>query len=242
MKGSARAVDPPSHSGRWALLAGMALLVLAFTACAHGHTAQAKKVSPVVLALLALAPADLGGAYAIASDQYVDDDGQPVAQPTREFERRLTVKAQQANGAAAPPATNLLITLGQKSIDEAAEFVTAASDEDVGPADVQQDLQTEVPDARDVRTALLQDFDVLGDDSAAFQISWTQGDGDAARTWHSYRVYVRSGGYLMLVALRAPSAPGGAEPEGLRKQAETLAKKQADKLQAGSTPLLAPAH
>src|SRR5579883_619232 len=94
-------------AGHWLLLAGMALLALAFVACTHGRTAQAKKVSPVVLALLALAPADLGGAYTVSSDQYVDDDGQPSAQPTHEFERRLTLKPP-AKGAA-PPASNILI-------------------------------------------------------------------------------------------------------------------------------------
>ncbi|HZQ36690.1 MAG TPA: hypothetical protein VFD32_12210, partial [Dehalococcoidia bacterium] len=115
-------------------------------------------------------------------------------------------------------------------------------DEDVGPADVQQDLQADVPDAREIHTTLLQDFDTLGDDSAAFALSWTQGSGDAARTWHSYRVYIRYGGYLALVALRAASAPGGPEPEGLRKQAEALAKAQTNKLEAGAPPLLAPPH
>lgn len=230
------------QAGRWGLLAGLAVLVLALTACSRAHPAQAKKVSPVVLALLALAPADLGGAYTVTSDQYVDDDGHPVAQPTREFERRLAVKPSLPRGATAPPASNILITLGQKTSDEASEFVAAAADEDVGPADVQEDLQSEVPDAHDVHTTLLQDFDTLGDDSAAFQLTWTQGSGDAERTWHSYRVYVRYGGYLALVALRAASAPGGAEPEGLRKQAEALAKAQTSKLQAGAPPVLAPAH
>ncbi len=240
MKGSARGIEQLSQTGRWTLLAGMSLFALVLLACTHGRAAQAKKVSPVVLALLALAPADLGGAYTVAADQYVDDDGQPVARPTREFERRLVVKAQQPNGVAPPSATNLLITLGQKTSDEASDFVTAASDQDVGPADVQEDLQTEVPDARDIRTELLQDFDTLADDTVAFRLTWTQGSGDAALTWHSYRVYVRYGGYLALVALRAPSAAGGAEPDGLRKQAEALAKKQADKLQAGAPPVLAP--
>src|SRR5690242_18715443 len=114
------------RAGRWALLAGLAALALALTACTHGRTAQAKKVSPVVLALLALAPADLGGAYSVTSDQYVDDDGHPVAQPTHEFERRLAAKPQPPKGLAAPPASNILITLGQRTTDEVAEFVTAA--------------------------------------------------------------------------------------------------------------------
>ncbi len=242
MRVSRRSDGEIVREGHWALLAGLALLMLAFTACAQGHAAQAKKVSPVVLALLALAPADLGGAYTITADQYVDDDGHPVAQPTHEFERRLALRPQPPAGAPPSPASNILITLGQKTSEEAAEFVTAADDEDVGPANVENDLQAEVPDAHDVHATLLQDFATLGDDSAAFQLSWTQGSGDAERTWHSYRVYVRYGGYLALVALRAASAPGGAEPEGLRKQAEALAKAQTSKLQAGAPPLLAPAH
>lgn len=241
MKERAQDQAAVARTGRWALLAGLALLALAFTACTHGRTAQAKKVSPVVLALLALAPADLGGAYTITSDQYVDDDGHPVAQPTHEFERRLTVRPQTPN-ASAPPASNVLITLGQRTSDEASEFVSVAADEDAGPADVQEDLRSELPDAYDIHAALLPDFDTLGDESAAFQLSWTQGNGDAARTWHSYRVYVRYGGYLALVALRAPGAPGSAEPDGLRKQIEKLAKAQTSKLQAGAPPLLAPAH
>jgi hypothetical protein len=237
-----QSTEPIAQTGRWALLAFVGLLALVLTACARGHTVQAKKVSPVVLALLALAPADLGGAYTITADQYVDDDGHPVAQPTHEFERHLALRPQPPAGAPPSPASNILITLGQKSSEEAAEFVTAAADEDVGPADVEEDLQAEVPDAHDVHATLLQDFATLGDDSAAFQLSWTQGNGDAARTWHSYRVYIRYGGYLALVALRAASAPGGAEPPGLRKQVETLAKAQASKLQAGAPPRLAPAH
>jgi hypothetical protein len=240
MKRSLPGLESLSRTGRWLLLGGALLFVSTLTACTHGRTAQARRVSPVVLALLALAPADLGGAYTVVSDQYVDDDGQPVAQPTHEFERRLAVKAQQPKVASPPPATNLLITLGQKTSDEASEFVMAASDEDVGPADVQEDLHSEVPDARDIRAELLQDFDILADDTVAFHLTWTQGSGDAQHTWHSYRVYIRSGGFLALVALRAPSAPGGAEPDGLRKQAEALAKRQAEKLQAGA-PLLAPA-
>lgn len=242
MNEAARTTDASAPACRWAVLAGLALLALVFTACTHGRTAQAKKVSPVVLALLALAPADLGGAYTVTSDQYVDDDGQPAAQPTHEFERRLAVSSRQPKGAPAPPASNVLITLGQRTSDEAAEFVSAAADEDVGPADVQQDLQTEVPEAHDIHAALLQDFDTLGDDSAAFDLSWTQGSGDGARTWHSYRIYVRYGGYLALVALRAETAPGSPEPAGLRKQAEALARAQTSKLQAGAPPLLAPAH
>src|SRR5579871_713878 len=139
MRVARRSDDCLARAGRWALLGGLVALVLAFTACAQGHTAQAKKVSPVVLALLALAPADLGGAYTITADQYVDDDGHPVAQPTHEFERRLALKAPPS-GAATAVASNILITLGQKTSEEAAEFVTAADDEDVGPANVEDDL------------------------------------------------------------------------------------------------------
>src|SRR5690348_16548431 len=104
MRARTYSVDGIEQAGRWALLAGMAALALVFVACTHGRTVQAKKVSPVVLALLALAPADLGGAYMVSSDQYVDDDGQPVAQATHEFERRLAVKAQPPKGAAPSPA------------------------------------------------------------------------------------------------------------------------------------------
>src|SRR5690242_11947389 len=120
MKMPAPAEGAITRPGRRGLLAGLGVLLLTLTACTHGSSVQAKRVSPVVLALLALAPVDLGGAYTITSDQYVDDDGHPVAQPTHEFERRLALRAQPA-ATSSTPASNILITLGQKTSEEAAE-------------------------------------------------------------------------------------------------------------------------
>jgi hypothetical protein len=218
------------------LLVGAVVLVLVLCGCTHNKTTVARVVPPLLLAQLALGPADLDGAYLIASDQYVDEDGAPVAAPTREFERRFTAPSSTSDGRQPRPAVAILITLGDKGSDQAAEFVMAADDEDVGPANLADDLHQQVPDAHDVHVELLQDFETIGDATVAFRLSWLQGASGEEQAWRAYRVYVRSGGMLALVALRAQAEPSGSEPDGLRRQVEAIARKQADRLKSLQAP------
>jgi len=212
------------------LLVGAVGAILLLCGCTHNKTPAARVVAPLLLAQLALGPADLDGDYLIASDQYVDDDGAPVPAPTREFERRFTATPASGEGRQPQPAAAILIALGDKGGDQAAEFVMAADDEDVGPANLEDDLHQQVPTAHDVHVELLQDFETVGDATAAFRLSWLQGASGDEQAWRGYRVYVRSGGMLVLIALRAQAAPSGAEPDGLRHQVEAIAHRQADRL------------
>lgn len=223
-----------SARGRPLGFAVLALLAMAAIGCARQRpkVEAAKTLPPVVLALLALGPADLDGLYTLTSEQYVDEDGALSSVPTHEFERRLAVKNPLPAGSAPPAASRLLITLGDKGTNAASEFVDATDDEDVGPANVEENVRQQLTDAYDVHAELLHDFDSVGDDTVAFRVTWRQG-ADQVR---SYWAYIRSGGFLALVALGSVLDSGGNEPEGLRRQAETLVRKQADKLKVSTEP------
>jgi hypothetical protein len=217
------------------LLFAIAFFAVALLACSSSKKLSSKKLEPVLLAQLALAPADLGAAYAVQQDRYIDDDGNTVAGPTNEFVRQIAEQQPPPAAAEAPAASNILVTLANQGDTAASEFIDAADDQDVGPPNLEDYIQQQVTGSHDVHAELVQDFPDYGDDTVANRLTWQQDVNGADETWKAYGVYVRSGGLLSLIALRAEAMPDGSEPEGLRKEAETAAKKQADKLKS-STP------
>jgi len=197
-------------------------------ACSHPATI-AKRVEPITLARLALAPADLDNAYVVQQDRYFDDDGKPAETPTHEFSRQLRRQDAVPNGVPAV-ATGIVITLGDRGVDDATDFVDAAGDADVGPANLQDYIQTQIADSHDVHAELVPGFPSYDDQTVANRLTWQQTVDGGEQVMHSYGVYIRSGGLLALVGVRAPADASGGEPEGLRKQAESAVKRQADKL------------
>jgi hypothetical protein len=194
------------------VILGLAAIgVICLTACSQKKAPARGAVRPTALARLALDVNDVNDAYSITVERYVNDDGTPVPAPSHEFERRLSASPGSVRTKDAP-ATGILVTIGDRSADEASDFLAAAEDDQVGPANLEDDVRSQTPGARDVHAELLQDFETLDDQSVAFKITWRQGTDTTRVEWHAYRVYVRSGGLLALVALRAPADASGGEP------------------------------
>ncbi|HZU75887.1 MAG TPA: hypothetical protein VFA70_03930 [Dehalococcoidia bacterium] len=207
-----------------------AAFALAVTACGHSTKKAVVALQPAVLAQLALSPLDAGDGYTVQSERYLDEQGNTASGVTDEFVRQLQLTAPPAENA--PVATHILVSLSETGVDQAAEFIDAADDPDVGPPNLEAYIQAQVAGSHDVHAELVDDFPQVGDDSVANRLTWhSDVDGDDV-TWDSYAVYVRSGGLLALVAARAADT-GHGEPDTLRHEAEELARKQADKLRAG---------
>lgn len=229
-----------SFPGRRFLLANLALASLALLACSHGKRPALKQVAPVLLAELALAPADLGDQYMVESDGYRDQDGNPVSTPSRDFARQLRSRNATPGAVSDAVATNILITLGEQGESGASEFVDVADDADVGPPNLADYIGQRFQGSHDVRAELVDDFPSYDDATVANRITWQQDVNGTDETIKAYGVYIRSGGLLALVALRAPAEANGSEPEGLRRQAETVVHKQADKLTGPLPAQIAP--
>lgn len=221
------------------LLACVAVFAALLVACSQGKKLSSSRLEPVLLAQLALAPADLGGAYVVIQDRYVDEDGQTVSQPTNEFVRQLSAKPAQTPNPQ-ETASVVLVSLANQGPGAAADFIDAADDQDVGPPNLESYIQQQVSGSHDVHAELVEDFPSYGDDTVANKLSWQQDANGSEETWAAYGIYVRSGGLISLVALRAPATADGGEPEGLRQEAESATKKQAEKLKSGSPAIVKP--
>ena len=221
---------------RYSLAATASAGVLLLAACGHGQNRAAAVAQPVVLAQLALSPADLDDQYDVQSDRYLDSDGNTAPVATQEFIRQLQIKEPAAGEA--PVASRILISLSDLGTDGATEFMDAAGDASVGPPNLEDYIQKQIAGSGNVHDDLLDDFPSTGDDSVANRLSWDSETEGQPVTWYSYAVYIRDGGLLGLVAARAEDS-GHGEPDGLRKEAESLVKKQADKMRGSR--VLAPA-
>ncbi len=199
-----------------------------------------KKVEPLVLAELALAPADLGGGYVIDQEQYLDEDGNVSRQPTHEFQRQMRMNGATPEAGAVEVAATILITVGEPGIDKVQEFFDTADDESVGPPNLADFIQQRIPASHDIHAVLLPDFPVYGDDTVANRLTWQQSVNGQEQTMDAYGVYIRSGGRLALVALRAPANASGSEPESLYRQTEAAVKRQSEKLKSQGPSLIAP--
>ena len=217
-------------SRRRFLLLNVALAAFALLACSNAKRPALKNVEPFLLAELALAPADLGGLYVVDSDRYLDQDGNSVPVPSKNFIRQLRVKDTTAAASPDTVATVILVTLDDQGELAATEFVDAADDQDVGPANLADYIQQRFPGSHDAHAELIEDFPTYDDATVANRLTWQQPVNGAEQTMKAYGVYIRSGGLLTLVALRAPADSEGNEPESLRHQAETVVHIQADKL------------
>ena len=208
----------------------LAALVVLSVACARRGTAAIRVVPPLALAQLALAPADAGDMYKVDSERYLDDDGNTAPAPTTMFIRQLSLVGSPADDAPAE-ATYILVTVGDRGKDAVTEFIDAADDSAVGPPNLEAYIGQQFPGSKDIRAELDEDFPDVGDQSVANKVTWTQPVDGADQVWSSYAVYIQSGDLLALGALRI-AGDDQAALDGLRKQAEVLAKKQADKLKA----------
>ena len=217
-------------SRRRLLLLNVAPAAFALLACSNAKRLALKNVEPLLLAELALAPADLGGLYVVDSDRYLDQDGNSVSAPSKNFIRQLRVKDTTAAASPDTVATVILVTLDDQGQEAATEFVDAADDQDVGPANLADYIQQRIPGSHDAHAELIEDFPTYDDATVANRLTWQQPVNGAEQTMKAYGVYIRSGGLLTLVALRAPADSEGNEPESLRHQAETVVHIQADKL------------
>jgi hypothetical protein len=215
------------------------VLAVLVVACSSGKKLSSAKLEPVLLAQLALAPADLGGAYVVTQDRYVDEDGQTVAEPTNEFVRQLSARPSQTPSGE-DAAVTVLVSLANQGEGAAADFIDAADDQDVGPPNLESYIEQQVSGSHDVHAELVEDFPSYDDDTVANKLTWQQDANGSEQTWAAYGVYVRAGGLISLVALRAPAAADGAEPEGLRHEAESATKKQAEKLKSGTPAVVKP--
>lgn len=217
----------------------VAVLAALFVACSGGKKLSSNKLEPVLLAQLALAPADLGGAYVVIQDRYVDEDGQTAPAPTNEFVRQLSAKPEQTPSPQ-ETASVVLVSLANQGEGAASDFIDAAQDQDVGPPNLENYIEQQVNGSHDVHAELVDDFPSYGDDTVANKLTWQQDANGTEETWEAYGVYVRSGGLISLIALRAPAGPDGGEPEGLRQEAESATKKQAEKLKSSSPAVVKP--
>lgn len=218
----------------------MAAATLLTVSCSSNRRPAVPKVAPVVLAELALAPADLDNMYVIEQDRYLDEDGNPSQTPTHEFERQMRVKGTAAAEGSAAAATVVLVTVGEPGVDKAQEFVDAADDESVGPPNLADFIQQRIPASHDVHAELIPDFPVYGDDTIANRLTWQQTVDGQDQAVTAFGVYVRSGGRLALVALRAPADTSGGEPDALYRQTEAAVKRQAEKLKSQGPSLIGP--
>ncbi len=214
----------------------MVVALVALTACSGSHAASVKKVAPLVLAQLALTPAELDGVYVVDQAGYRDQDGNASQAPTSQYVRQLRVHDPRPADVAAD---RILISIDDLGEDDAKEFIDASGDPDVGPPDLSDYIQQQFPQAHDVQVELLDDFPTYGDDTVANRLIWHQPANGEDQTWRAYGIYIRSGGLLAFVALRATVEGDAPEPEGLLKEAVSVSKKQADKLK-GIQPTLSP--
>ncbi|MHB8576930.1 MAG: hypothetical protein ACYDCQ_16575 [Dehalococcoidia bacterium] len=212
-------------------------LVLTVVACSSAHGSPVKMLAPVLLAQLALAPADLDAAYVVDQEGYRDQDGRAASSPTSQYVRQLRLNLPAP---ADKPATRIIVSVDDLGMNSASDFIDAADDQTVGPPNLDDYIMAQIPGAHDVHTELIEDFPSYDDDTVANRLTWQQTVNGTEETWRSYGVYVRSGGLLAFVALRAPEDQNGAEPEGLLKQAMATTKKQADKLKYGNPTVLTP--
>lgn len=231
------ATTPASGQGhgstlRRAIVAALAAGLLALTACGSGHRPASQAAAPRLdtLPSVALAPADLAGAYKAQSEGYLNTDGQPVAGTTNQFRRVL---ALQPDAPAADAANVILITLNNSGSDQASDFIDSAQDDNTGPPNLEDYVASTVPGSSDVHATLVHDFPSEGDGSAANRLTWQQTVNGTTESVQAYGVYVQQGGMLAFVSVRATDT-GGGEPAGLRKEAEDVVKKQAAKLKQGT--------
>lgn len=212
-------------------------VTLISVACSRGHGGQAKRLAPILLAQLALAPGDLAAAYVVDQEGYRDQNGGAVTVPSAQYVRQLRVREPHL---AATPATRITVSVDDLGMDNATDFIDAADDASVGPPNLDDYIAAQIPGSHDVHAELIDDFPTYGDDTVANRLSWQQTVNGAEQTWQSYGVYVRSGGLLAFVAVRAPADASGPDADALRRQAEAVSKKQADKLKNGSSAVLSP--
>lgn len=210
---------------------------LALAACSGSHASAVKKVAPVLLAQLAVEPADLDNVYVIEQEGYRDENGNAASAPTPQFVRQLAAKAAQPPDW---PASHILVSVSDLGEESASDFIDAADDENVGPPNLDDYIEAQVPGSHDVHTELVDNFPTYDDDTVANRLTWQQPVDGAEQTWRAYGVYIRSGGLLALVALRAPGEADGPDPEGLLKETMSVSKREADKLKAGAPALLSP--
>lgn len=205
----------------------MTALVL-LSACGGGHKTPPVAAAPRLdtLPQVALDAADLAGAYKVQSETYLTPDGQAVSQPTNQFRRVLQL---QPGAPDAGPANVILVTLNNAGVDPASDFIDSAQDNDTGPPNLEDYIASTVAGSSNVHATPVDDFPSEDDGSAANRLTWDETVNGATSAVQAYGVYVRQGGLLAFVAVRAMDT-GGGEPPGLRKQAEDVVKKQAAKL------------
>jgi hypothetical protein len=213
------------------LCAGALLLA----ACGSGHAKAPAAAALTALPGIVLMPDDLAGAYHVQAGQYLDDDAHAASGPTKQYHRVLA-----RNDAAAGAADTILITVTDSGVDDASDFIDSAADDDTGPPNLQDYVASVVAGATDVHATPDHDFPSYDDATVANQLTWQQESNGASETVFAYGVYVRQQGLLAFISVRAVGGDG--EPAGLRKQAEDVAKKQADKLKQGAVELSGASH
>ena len=219
-----RAIAVPAPVWRGGLLCAGALVL---AACGGGHAKAPAATALLALPSIVLGPADLANAYHMQSQQYLDDDAHPANSPTKQYRRVLN-----RNDAASGAADVILVTVTDSGVESASDFIDSASDDDTGPPNLQDYIASVVIGATNVHATPDPDFPSSDDATVANQLTWQQDVNGVAETEFAYGVYVRQQGLLAFISVRA--ATTGGEPDGLRKQAEDVVKKQADKLKQGA--------